>query len=71
MLLFLSALAYAQDATTVQDLPSFLLTLGPAGALAGLAFMVGKGLNVKLTVEVELSEKDRELLTRALDRRES
>lgn len=70
-MILLTALAYAQDAAKTVDVPSYLLTLGPFGALIWGAFMLGKGVNVKLTVEVELSEKDRELLTRALDHRES
>ena len=38
----------------------YLLTLGPYGALVWGAFMLGRG--VKLTICVELSERDRELL---------
>ena len=38
----------------------YLLTLGPYGALVWGAFLLGKG--VKITVQVELSERDRELL---------
>jgi hypothetical protein len=38
----------------------YLLTLGPYGALVWGAFMLGKG--VKLRICVELSERDRELL---------
>ena len=38
------------------------LTLGPYGALVWGAYLLGKG--VKLTIQVELSERDRELLTK-------
>ena len=38
----------------------YLLTLGPYGALVWGAYLLGRG--VKITVQVELSEKDRELL---------
>ncbi len=40
----------------------YLLTLGPYGALVWGAYLIGRG--VKITVQVELSEKDRELLGR-------
>ena len=62
------AVAFAQDAgaaapgaTTPTGLPSadFLLSLGPYGALVWGAYLLGKG--VKITVQVELSERDREL----------
>lgn len=42
----------------------YLLTLGPYGALVWGAYMIGRGL--KLTVAVELSERDLETLARAL-----
>jgi len=38
----------------------FLLSLGPYGALVWGAYLLGKG--VKVTVQVELSERDRALL---------
>ena len=38
----------------------YLLTLGPYGALVWGAYLLGRG--VKITVQVELSERDRELL---------
>ncbi len=38
----------------------YLLTLGPYGALVWGAYLLGKG--VKVTIQVELSERDRELL---------
>lgn len=38
----------------------YLLTLGPYGALVWGAYLLGRGL--RLTICVELSEKDRELL---------
>lgn len=38
----------------------YLLTLGPYGALVWGAYLIGRG--VKLTIQVELSDKDRELL---------
>ncbi|MBK7759543.1 MAG: hypothetical protein IPI35_24730 [Deltaproteobacteria bacterium] len=40
----------------------YFLTLGPYGALVWGAYLLGKG--VKLTIQVELSERDRELLTK-------
>jgi hypothetical protein len=40
--------------------PDHLLALGPYGALVWGAYLLGKG--VKVTVQVEFSERDRELL---------
>ncbi len=40
----------------------YFLTLGPYGALVWGAYLLGKG--VKLTIQVELSERDRELLSK-------
>jgi heme exporter protein D len=40
--------------------PDHLLALGPYGALVWGAYLLGKG--VKVTVQVELSERDREIL---------
>ena len=39
-----------------------LLALGPYGALVWGAYLLGKGL--KVTIQVELSDRDRELLTK-------
>ena len=47
----------------------YLLTLGPYGALVWGAYLLGKG--VKLTIQVELSDRDRELLTRAREKEPS
>ncbi len=43
-----------------------LLALGPYGALVWGAYLLGRG--VKVTVQVELSEKDREILCAAVGR---
>ena len=43
-----------------------LLALGPYGALVWGAYLLGRG--VKVTVQVELSERDRELLGAAASR---
>ena len=40
----------------------YLLTLGPYGALVWGAYLLGRG--VKLTIQVELSDRDRELLAK-------
>jgi hypothetical protein len=40
----------------------FLLSMGPYGALVWGAYLLGKG--VKVTVQIELSERDRELIER-------
>ena len=42
----------------------YLLTLGPYGALVWGAFLLGRG--VKLTIQVELSERDREWIERVV-----
>lgn len=44
----------------------YLLTLGPYGALVWGAYLLGRG--VKLTVQVELSERDREWIERVATR---
>jgi len=44
----------------------YFLTLGPYGALVWGAYLLGKG--VKLTIQVELSERDRELLSKVTGR---
>lgn len=61
------AVAFAQDAGAVpgaapSGMPSadFLLSMGPYGALVWGAYLLGKG--VKITIQVELSEHDRELI---------
>ena len=41
----------------------YFLTLGPYGALVWGAYLLGRG--VKLTIQVELSDRDRELLSKA------
>jgi hypothetical protein len=69
LLLVSCAAAFAQDAgaagpaaTTSTGMPSadFLLSLGPYGALVWGAYLLGKG--VRITIQVELSEHDRELI---------
>jgi hypothetical protein len=63
------AVAFAQDGgvsvptvTAPSGMPSadFLLSMGPYGALVWGAYLLGKG--VKITIQVELSEHDRELI---------
>lgn len=63
------AVAFAQDVggsvpavTAPSGMPSadFLLSMGPYGALVWGAYLLGKG--VKITIQVELSEHDRELI---------
>ncbi len=62
------AVAFAQDAGvpvavgTPGSMPSadFLLSMGPYGALVWGAYLLGRG--VKVTIQVELSERDRELI---------
>ena len=63
------ALAFAQDGGppapgAASSMPSadFLLSMGPYGALVWGAYLLGKG--VKVTVQIELSERDREILER-------
>lgn len=57
------AVAFAQDAAPGVAGPSsapgadFLLSMGPYGALVWGAYLLGKG--VKVTVQVELSDRDR------------
>lgn len=72
LLLASCAVALAQDPASVvapvvsspTGMPSadFLLSMGPYGALVWGAYLLGKG--VKVTVQVELSERDRELVER-------
>ena len=63
------AVAFAQDGgasasavSAPSGMPSadFLLSMGPYGALVWGAYLLGKG--VKITIQVELSEHDRELI---------
>ncbi len=63
------ALAFAQDGgggvpsvPGPSSMPSadFLLSMGPYGALVWGAYLLGKG--VKVTVQIELSERDREIM---------
>ena len=68
LLLVSCAVAFAADpdlgavAVPPSAMPSaeFLLSMGPYGALVWGAYLLGKG--VKVTVQVELSERDRELI---------
>lgn len=65
------AVAFAQDgaAPSVPAVPGsdYLLSLGPYGALVWGAYLLVKG--VRVTVQVELSERDRELLQKVGERR--
>lgn len=62
------AVAFAQDGGAAvpviapSPMPSadFLLSMGPYGALVWGAYLLGKG--VKVTVQIELSERDREII---------
>jgi hypothetical protein len=65
LLLLSSAVAFAQDGGALaapSSMPSsdFLLSMGPYGALVWGAYLLGKG--VKVTVQIELSDRDRELI---------
>ncbi|MFZ5480163.1 MAG: hypothetical protein ACOZNI_25595 [Myxococcota bacterium] len=67
LLLASCAVAFAQDGAGVPAVPGgtapsldYLLSLGPYGALVWGAYLLGKG--VKVTIQVELSERDRVLL---------
>lgn len=67
LILVSCAVAFAQDGSTPaapNAMPGsdYLLSLGPYGALVWGAYLLGKG--VRVTVQVELSERDRELLER-------
>lgn len=67
MIILLScvATALAQEPAGVPSSPpslDHLLALGPYGALVWGAYLLGKG--VKITVQVELSERDREAIER-------
>ena len=60
--------ALAQTASAIDPAGSggptldYFLTLGPYGALVWGAYLLGRG--VKLTIQVELSDRDRELLSK-------
>ena len=67
LVLLSCAVAFAQDPGAAvpgaaSSMPSadFLLSMGPYGALVWGAYLLGKG--VKVTVQIELSERDRELI---------
>ena len=65
LLLLSCAAAFAQDGgagVPGPGVPSadLLLSMGPYGALVWGAYLLGKGL--KITIKVELSEHDRELI---------
>ena len=69
LLLASSAAAFAQEGGAAapglagpSSMPSadFLLSMGPYGALVWGAYLLGKG--VKVTVQIELSERDREII---------
>ncbi len=69
MILLSCAVAFAQDgagpavaAPSAMPGSDYLLSMGPYGALVWGAYLLGKG--VRLTVQIELSEKDRELIER-------
>ncbi|MCK6527708.1 hypothetical protein L6R50_09140 [Myxococcota bacterium] len=70
LLLASGLVAFAADGSVPAPAPGagpgagldYLLTLGPYGALAWGAYLLGRG--VKLTIQVELSERDREWLER-------
>ena len=67
LLLVSCAVAFAQDGAGVPAMPGgsapslgYLLSLGPYGALVWGAYLLGKG--VKVTIQVELSDHDREVI---------
>ena len=67
LILVSCAVAFAQEAVVptaaaAGAMPGtdFLLSMGPYGALVWGAYLLGKG--VKVTVQIELSERDRELI---------
>jgi len=62
----LAQTATAADPTSGGPSLDYLLTLGPYGALVWGAYLLGKG--VKLTIQVELSDRDRELLSKLRDK---
>jgi hypothetical protein len=67
LLLVSCAAAFAQDGAGLPAVPGgtapsldYLLSVGPYGALVWGAYLLGRG--VKVTIQVELSEHDRELI---------
>ncbi len=67
LILVSCAVAFAQDGAGATAPPpgtipgsDFLLSMGPYGALVWGAYLLGKG--VKVTVQIELSERDREII---------
>lgn len=66
LILATCAAAFAQDGSpapaAASSMPGsdFLLSMGPYGALVWGAYLLGKG--VKVTVQIELSERDRAVL---------
>ncbi len=56
------ALGAVEASPSAMPSADFLLSMGPYGALVWGAYLLGKG--VKVTVQVELSERDREILER-------
>lgn len=56
-------------ASSPPDLSAYLMGMGPIGALAYGAFLIGKVSRdgIRLTVQVDLSESDRKLLERSVD----
>lgn len=71
LLLSVIGSAFAGDPTLPPGAPAvpnldYLLTLGPTGALVWGAYMLGRG--VKLTIQVELSDRDRELLSKVREK---
>ena len=53
------ALGAVEASPSAMPSADFLLSMGPYGALVWGAYLLGKG--VKVTVQVELSERDREI----------
>lgn len=72
LLVSLASQALAQSVGTTDPTSAggptldYLLTLGPYGALVWGAYLLGRG--VKLTIQVELSDRDRELLAKVTGR---
>ena len=69
LLLAWCAVAFAQNGAGAPALPGgsapsldYLLSLGPYGALVWGAYLLGKG--VEVTIQVKLSERERDLIAR-------
>lgn len=61
LMLLCCAQAWAGEAdTSAVPGADYLLSLGPYGALVWGAYVIGKGM--RLTIQVELSDRDREIL---------